>query len=107
MCSLSDDKPVQEEDWVVCQHPECPDHRRASKVRFLNFKDINLPNLFAWQSEVCHKPFTWMLWHFWLQDLRWSGKFVDFDVCNIVCIFGPSLFKHRQTAALCQCKRMS
>ncbi|KAM4737709.1 pleckstrin homology domain-containing family G member 5 isoform 2-T2 [Anableps anableps] len=29
---LSDDKPVQEEDWVVCQHPECPDHRRASKV---------------------------------------------------------------------------
>ncbi|XP_061908538.1 pleckstrin homology domain-containing family G member 5 isoform X1 [Entelurus aequoreus] len=26
------DKPVQEEDWVVCQHPECPDHRRASKV---------------------------------------------------------------------------
>ncbi|XP_061758666.1 pleckstrin homology domain-containing family G member 5 isoform X2 [Nerophis ophidion] len=29
---LSDDKPVQEEDWVVCQHPECPDRRRASKV---------------------------------------------------------------------------
>uniref|UniRef100_A0AAQ6ISG0 Pleckstrin homology domain containing, family G (with RhoGef domain) member 5b n=1 Tax=Anabas testudineus TaxID=64144 RepID=A0AAQ6ISG0_ANATE len=26
------DKPVQEEDWVVCQHPECPEHRRASKV---------------------------------------------------------------------------
>ncbi|KAF7209204.1 pleckstrin homology domain-containing family G member 5 isoform X2 [Nothobranchius furzeri] len=26
------DKPVQEEDWVVCQHPECPDRRRASKV---------------------------------------------------------------------------
>ncbi|XP_077437299.1 pleckstrin homology domain-containing family G member 5 isoform X2 [Vanacampus margaritifer] len=26
------DKPVQEEDWVVCQHPECPDQRRASKV---------------------------------------------------------------------------
>ncbi|XP_061152532.1 pleckstrin homology domain-containing family G member 5 isoform X1 [Syngnathus typhle] len=29
---LCDDKPVQEEDWVVCQHPECPDRRRASKV---------------------------------------------------------------------------
>ncbi|KAG8002432.1 Pleckstrin-like proteiny domain-containing family G member 5, partial [Nibea albiflora] len=27
-----DDKPVQEEDWVVCQHPECPERRRASKV---------------------------------------------------------------------------
>nr|XP_057907907.1 pleckstrin homology domain-containing family G member 5 isoform X2 [Doryrhamphus excisus] len=26
------DKPVQEEDWVVCQHPDCPDRRRASKV---------------------------------------------------------------------------
>ncbi|XP_040910556.1 pleckstrin homology domain-containing family G member 5 isoform X3 [Toxotes jaculatrix] len=26
------DKPVQEEDWVVCQHPECPERRRASKV---------------------------------------------------------------------------
>ncbi|MED6269693.1 hypothetical protein CHARACLAT_002307 [Characodon lateralis] len=26
------DKPVQEEDWVVCQHPECPDRRRASKA---------------------------------------------------------------------------
>ncbi|XP_024149345.1 pleckstrin homology domain-containing family G member 5 isoform X1 [Oryzias melastigma] len=26
------DKPVQEEDWVPCQHPECPDRRRASKV---------------------------------------------------------------------------
>ncbi|XP_061646760.1 pleckstrin homology domain-containing family G member 5 isoform X3 [Phyllopteryx taeniolatus] len=26
------DKPVQEDDWVVCQHPECPDRRRASKV---------------------------------------------------------------------------
>ncbi|XP_051915360.1 pleckstrin homology domain-containing family G member 5 isoform X2 [Hippocampus zosterae] len=26
------DKPVQEEDWVACQHPECPDRRRASKV---------------------------------------------------------------------------
>ncbi|XP_059188305.1 pleckstrin homology domain-containing family G member 5 [Centropristis striata] len=26
------DKPVQEEDWVVCQHPECHEHRRASKV---------------------------------------------------------------------------
>ncbi|CAN9515640.1 unnamed protein product [Ophioblennius macclurei] len=26
------DKPVQEEDGVVCQHPECPDRRRASKV---------------------------------------------------------------------------
>lgn len=34
MCVLfSDDKPVQEEDWVVCQHPECPERRRASKVR--------------------------------------------------------------------------
>lgn len=32
---VSDDKPVQEEDWVVCQHPECPDRRRASKVRLL------------------------------------------------------------------------
>ncbi|XP_035511891.1 pleckstrin homology domain-containing family G member 5 [Morone saxatilis] len=29
---LCDDKPVQEEDWVVCQHPECPERRRASKV---------------------------------------------------------------------------
>lgn len=29
---LSDDKPVQEEDWVVCQHPECRERRRASKV---------------------------------------------------------------------------
>ncbi|XP_045912376.1 pleckstrin homology domain-containing family G member 5 isoform X2 [Micropterus dolomieu] len=27
-----DDKPVQEEDWVVCQHPDCPERRRASKV---------------------------------------------------------------------------
>ncbi|XP_072222927.1 pleckstrin homology domain-containing family G member 5 isoform X2 [Leuresthes tenuis] len=26
------DKPVQEEDWVVCQHPDCPDRRRASKA---------------------------------------------------------------------------
>ncbi|XP_023812651.1 pleckstrin homology domain-containing family G member 5 isoform X3 [Oryzias latipes] len=26
------DKPVQEEDWVPCQHRQCPDHRRASKV---------------------------------------------------------------------------
>ncbi|XP_045065404.1 pleckstrin homology domain-containing family G member 5 isoform X2 [Coregonus clupeaformis] len=26
------EKPVQEEDWVVCQHPECPDRRQASKV---------------------------------------------------------------------------
>lgn len=26
------EKPVQEEDWVVCQHPECPERRRASKV---------------------------------------------------------------------------
>ncbi|CDQ74862.1 unnamed protein product [Oncorhynchus mykiss] len=26
------EKPVQEEDWVVCQHAECPDRRRASKV---------------------------------------------------------------------------
>uniref|UniRef100_A0A8C7PJR3 Pleckstrin homology domain containing, family G (with RhoGef domain) member 5b n=1 Tax=Oncorhynchus mykiss TaxID=8022 RepID=A0A8C7PJR3_ONCMY len=25
------EKPVQEEDWVVCQHPECPDRRQASK----------------------------------------------------------------------------
>lgn len=33
VCCVSDDKPVQEEDWVVCQHPECPDRRRASKVR--------------------------------------------------------------------------
>ncbi|AWP10125.1 putative pleckstrin -likey domain-containing family G member 5 [Scophthalmus maximus] len=29
---LTHDKPVQEEDWVVCQHPECPERRRASKV---------------------------------------------------------------------------
>uniref|UniRef100_A0A8C7ZJF4 Pleckstrin homology domain containing, family G (with RhoGef domain) member 5b n=1 Tax=Oryzias sinensis TaxID=183150 RepID=A0A8C7ZJF4_9TELE len=29
---LPDDKPVQEEDWVPCQHRQCPDHRRASKV---------------------------------------------------------------------------
>ncbi|GLD50430.1 pleckstrin homology domain-containing family G member 5 isoform X1 [Lates japonicus] len=29
---LCDDKPVQEEDWVVCQHPECPERRRASKL---------------------------------------------------------------------------
>uniref|UniRef100_A0A8C7P1H7 Pleckstrin homology and RhoGEF domain containing G5 n=1 Tax=Oncorhynchus mykiss TaxID=8022 RepID=A0A8C7P1H7_ONCMY len=29
---LCDEKPVQEEDWVVCQHAECPDRRRASKV---------------------------------------------------------------------------
>ncbi|XP_061694795.1 pleckstrin homology domain-containing family G member 5 isoform X2 [Syngnathoides biaculeatus] len=28
----NDDKPVQEDDWVVCQHPECPDQRRAAKV---------------------------------------------------------------------------
>ena len=33
VCSVSDDKPVQEEDWVACQHPECPERRRASKVR--------------------------------------------------------------------------
>lgn len=33
VCSVSDDKAVQGEDWVVCQHPECPDRRRASKVR--------------------------------------------------------------------------
>ncbi|XP_030589856.1 pleckstrin homology domain-containing family G member 5 isoform X2 [Archocentrus centrarchus] len=26
------EKPVQEEDGVVCQHPECPERRRASKV---------------------------------------------------------------------------
>lgn len=30
---VADDKPVQEEDGVVCQHPECPERRRASKVR--------------------------------------------------------------------------
>ncbi|TWW57145.1 hypothetical protein D4764_08G0011320 [Takifugu flavidus] len=28
---LRDDKPVQEEDWVLCQHPECAERRRASK----------------------------------------------------------------------------
>ncbi|TNN45861.1 hypothetical protein EYF80_043949 [Liparis tanakae] len=28
----NNDKPVQEEDWVVCQHPECPERRRASKL---------------------------------------------------------------------------
>lgn len=32
VCSVSDDKPVQEEDWVPCQHPECAERRRASKV---------------------------------------------------------------------------
>ncbi|XP_034029308.1 pleckstrin homology domain-containing family G member 5 isoform X2 [Thalassophryne amazonica] len=26
------DKPVQEDDWVSCQHPECPERHRASKV---------------------------------------------------------------------------
>uniref|UniRef100_A0A8C9YYN9 Pleckstrin homology and RhoGEF domain containing G5 n=1 Tax=Sander lucioperca TaxID=283035 RepID=A0A8C9YYN9_SANLU len=26
------EKPVQEEDWVGCQHPQCPERRRASKV---------------------------------------------------------------------------
>ncbi|CAL8251080.1 unnamed protein product [Arctogadus glacialis] len=26
------EKPLQEEDWVVCQNPECPERRRASKV---------------------------------------------------------------------------
>lgn len=26
------EKPVQEDDGVVCQHPECPERRRASKV---------------------------------------------------------------------------
>uniref|UniRef100_A0A6Q2X070 Pleckstrin homology domain containing, family G (with RhoGef domain) member 5b n=1 Tax=Esox lucius TaxID=8010 RepID=A0A6Q2X070_ESOLU len=26
------EKPVQEEDWVVCQHLQCPDRRRALKV---------------------------------------------------------------------------
>ncbi|KAJ4933904.1 hypothetical protein JOQ06_006713 [Pogonophryne albipinna] len=30
---LRDDKPVQEEDWVVCQHPECHERRRASKKK--------------------------------------------------------------------------
>eukprot|EP00066_Takifugu_rubripes_P011847 XP_011601113.1 PREDICTED: pleckstrin homology domain-containing family G member 5 isoform X1 [Takifugu rubripes] len=30
--NLCDDKPVQEEDWVLCQHPECAERRRASKV---------------------------------------------------------------------------
>lgn len=34
--AVSDDKTVQEEEWVVCQHPECPERRRASKVRPLN-----------------------------------------------------------------------
>ncbi|KAI4823425.1 hypothetical protein KUCAC02_012009 [Chaenocephalus aceratus] len=29
--ALIHDKPVQEEDWVVCQHPECHERRRASK----------------------------------------------------------------------------
>ncbi|XP_038165180.1 pleckstrin homology domain-containing family G member 5 isoform X1 [Cyprinodon tularosa] len=42
---LSDDKPVQEEDWVVCQHPECPDHRRASKVcHHPDCQDLNSKN---------------------------------------------------------------
>ncbi|KAM8864432.1 pleckstrin homology domain-containing family G member 5 isoform 3-T3 [Spinachia spinachia] len=26
------DKPVPEEDWAACQHPECPERRRSSKV---------------------------------------------------------------------------
>ncbi|CAG6021892.1 unnamed protein product [Menidia menidia] len=39
---LSDDKPVQEEIWVVCQHPECPDRRRASKAcHHPNCQDLN------------------------------------------------------------------
>uniref|UniRef100_A0A8C5HT39 Pleckstrin homology domain containing, family G (with RhoGef domain) member 5b n=1 Tax=Gouania willdenowi TaxID=441366 RepID=A0A8C5HT39_GOUWI len=29
---LNEKLPVQEEDGVACQHPECPDRRRASKV---------------------------------------------------------------------------
>lgn len=36
LCPVSDDKPAQEEDWVVCQHPECPERRRASKVRLFH-----------------------------------------------------------------------
>uniref|UniRef100_A0AAQ4PEC1 Pleckstrin homology and RhoGEF domain containing G5 n=1 Tax=Gasterosteus aculeatus aculeatus TaxID=481459 RepID=A0AAQ4PEC1_GASAC len=31
-CTKKDDKPAQEEDLAVCQHPECPERRRASKV---------------------------------------------------------------------------
>ncbi|XP_047228460.1 pleckstrin homology domain-containing family G member 5 isoform X5 [Girardinichthys multiradiatus] len=39
------DKPVQEEDWVVCQHPECPDRRRASKVcHHPDCQDLNSKN---------------------------------------------------------------
>ncbi|XP_013883407.1 pleckstrin homology domain-containing family G member 5 isoform X2 [Austrofundulus limnaeus] len=39
------DKPVQEEDWVLCQHPECPDHRRASKVcHHPDCRDLNSKN---------------------------------------------------------------
>ncbi|XP_017274756.1 pleckstrin homology domain-containing family G member 5 isoform X2 [Kryptolebias marmoratus] len=39
------DKPVQEEEWVVCQHPECPDRRRASKVcHHPDCQDLNSKN---------------------------------------------------------------
>ncbi|KAJ8400276.1 hypothetical protein AAFF_G00399700 [Aldrovandia affinis] len=30
---LGDEKTTQEEKGVACQHPDCPDHRRAAKVR--------------------------------------------------------------------------
>ncbi|KAM8830539.1 pleckstrin homology domain-containing family G member 5 isoform 2-T2 [Synchiropus picturatus] len=40
---LCDDKPAQEE--VVCQHPECPEHRRASKVcHHPDCQDLNNKN---------------------------------------------------------------
>ncbi|XP_046895402.1 pleckstrin homology domain-containing family G member 5 isoform X3 [Hypomesus transpacificus] len=42
---LCDEKPVQEEDWVVCQHPECPERRRASKVcHHPDCQDLNNKN---------------------------------------------------------------
>ncbi|XP_026188268.1 pleckstrin homology domain-containing family G member 5 isoform X3 [Mastacembelus armatus] len=39
------DKPLQEEDWVVCQHPECSERRRASKVcHHPDCQDLNSKN---------------------------------------------------------------
>lgn len=48
MCSVSDEKPVQEDDGVVCQHPECPERRRASKVRSLRLERLCM-NTFHFQ----------------------------------------------------------
>uniref|UniRef100_A0A7N8Y123 Pleckstrin homology domain containing, family G (with RhoGef domain) member 5b n=1 Tax=Mastacembelus armatus TaxID=205130 RepID=A0A7N8Y123_9TELE len=42
---VCDDKPLQEEDWVVCQHPECSERRRASKVcHHPDCQDLNSKN---------------------------------------------------------------